>query len=56
MTFDELWRLDLPRESVRVDSVDKEEALVCARSCENPNEPLLTSADYVFLSQVGIRP
>ncbi len=57
MTFDELWRLNLDRDSAGADSVDKAEAVgVLAVLGVNPNELRLTADDCAFLFEVGIRP
>ena len=56
MTFDELWRLNLPQEQGPILSLEKPE-VVPAQSAprQNLNELELTAEDYEFLSQVGIK-
>ena len=57
MTFDELWRLNLVRDSAGADSIDNAEPVgVPAVLGENPNELRLTADDCAFLFEVGIRP
>ena len=55
MTFDELWRLNLPRDRHPDDSVNEQEtAGMHASPIESPDE--LTAEDCEFLSQLGIKP
>ena len=57
MTFDELWRLNLAQEQGPILSFKKPEVVTALPALRrNRNELELTTEDYEFLSQVGIKP
>jgi hypothetical protein len=58
MTFDDLWRANLPREGEHVNSVATQETagLQSIEATDERDELELTNADLLFLFEVGIRP